>query len=58
MESLSLELLSETERHGPELHTAMGAGKSVASTVHDAGITTLCYPYNVRPMEIFSALPG
>ena len=53
MESPSLVLLGETERHWPQLRTLLGKGKVAGPTVHDARIAALCLQHGVR--ELWSA---
>ena len=53
LESPSLVLLAENERHWPELHELIGKTKLQGPMVHDARIAALCLSHGVR--ELWSA---
>lgn len=53
MESPSLAVLCESERHWPELRSLIAGGRIVGAQVHDARIAALCLQHGVR--ELWSA---
>ena len=53
LESPSLALLTETERHWPNLRALLGQSKLTGPAVHDARIAAICLQHGVR--ELWSA---
>lgn len=53
LESPTLNLLSETPAHWPQLRALLGKGKVQGAMVHDARIAALCMAHGVR--ELWSA---
>lgn len=53
LESPSLQLLSETPAHWPQLRSLLDKGKVQGAMVHDARIAALCIAHGVR--ELWSA---
>lgn len=50
MESPSLVLLAESERHWPELRSLIAAARLAGPQVHDARIAALCVQHGVRTL--------
>jgi toxin-antitoxin system PIN domain toxin len=53
LESPSLVLLAESERHWPELRRLVTAGRVTGPRIHDARVAALCRQHGVR--ELWSA---
>jgi len=53
LESPTLTLLTETERHWSTLHALLAGGRIAGAQVHDARIAALCRQHGVR--ELWSA---
>lgn len=62
LESPSLVLLAETDRHWSELQTITSAGQIIGARIHDARIAAICLQHGVRELwtadRDFSRFPG
>ena len=62
LESSSLTLLSESERHWSELRETISAGHIIGARIHDARIAAICLQHGVQEIwtadRDFSRFPG